>query len=262
MNKAARINIDDVFHVHTFRCGHAEMIPDEAYIEKAVEMGAKGIWFTDHAPFPGNPFGARMAYEELDEYLDSLHALKKKYLGRIAVHVGLEIEYFPSFDRKGYYAQLKKDPRVEVMLLGQHMAETEPGRYSFSLPSFVLSQQEYQLLGKAVRQGIRTGYFDAAAHPDRIFRRKRCWDAGMEETAGEIIRAAAECELPLEMNLCSYEYRYYCRPQFWQMVQPGSPVITGLDAHSLYELEERYRRQLQWGSNDQILRHLQGERNE
>ena len=53
MNKTA-------FHVHTYRCGHAENISDETYVKKAIELGVKSIWFTDHAPFPDNPFGARM----------------------------------------------------------------------------------------------------------------------------------------------------------------------------------------------------------
>ena len=42
----------DIFHVHTFRCGHAENVSDEEYIKKAISLGASGIWFTDHAPFP------------------------------------------------------------------------------------------------------------------------------------------------------------------------------------------------------------------
>ena len=45
MNKTA-------FHVHTYRCGHAENISDETYVKKAIELGVKSIWFTDHAPFP------------------------------------------------------------------------------------------------------------------------------------------------------------------------------------------------------------------
>ena len=56
------ISDKDCFHVHTYRCGHAEDIPDEAYIKAAMSIGAKGIWFTDHAPFPGNPFKNRMKY--------------------------------------------------------------------------------------------------------------------------------------------------------------------------------------------------------
>ena len=29
----------NIFHVHTFRCGHAENVPDKAYVEVALELG-------------------------------------------------------------------------------------------------------------------------------------------------------------------------------------------------------------------------------
>ena len=63
------ISDQELFHVHTFRCRHAEEIPDRAYVEKALELGAKGIWFTDHCPFPGDLFKRehRMLYKELPE---------------------------------------------------------------------------------------------------------------------------------------------------------------------------------------------------
>ena len=62
----------NLFHVHTFRCGHAENVPDTAYIERAIELGASDIWFSDHAPFPGDPFRNRMKFDDLHEYLDTL----------------------------------------------------------------------------------------------------------------------------------------------------------------------------------------------
>lgn len=45
-----------VFHVHTYRCGHASKDMDEMYVKRVLSMGADSITFTDHAPFPGDPF--------------------------------------------------------------------------------------------------------------------------------------------------------------------------------------------------------------
>lgn len=81
-----------LFHIHTFRCGHAEKIPDEGYVLHALELGATDLWFSDHAPFPGDPFRSRMPYAQLDEYVASLQALQKKYEGRLRIHIGLEAE--------------------------------------------------------------------------------------------------------------------------------------------------------------------------
>lgn len=54
----------ELFHVHTYRCKHAGDEREIEYVKRAIELGASGITFTDHAPFPGNPFGHRMQMEE------------------------------------------------------------------------------------------------------------------------------------------------------------------------------------------------------
>ncbi len=78
----------EIFHVHTKRCQHAGDHPDEAYIEKAIELGASRIVFTDHAPFPGNPFRNRMDMEQLPEYIETMHRNKKTYQDRIEILCG------------------------------------------------------------------------------------------------------------------------------------------------------------------------------
>ena len=225
----------DCFHVHTYRCGHAENIPDEKYIEAALDIGATGIWFTDHAPFPGDPFKNRMRYSELDEYLSSLSRLREKYEGQISVHTGLEIEYFPSFDNVGYYEQLYADPRIDILLLGQHMAETGDG-YTFSWNIERLNREEYIALGHAEIQGIESGYFDAVAHPDRIFRRQKKWSEGMQIIADRIIHSAGDNNTLLEQNESSKKEKHHYWPEFWVKVK-AAQIIHGLDAHSLKEIK-------------------------
>ncbi len=82
----------EVFHIHTYRCGHAEEVDDSTYVEKAKEIGAPRIVFTDHAPFPGEPFGNRMGNAQVPEYIDSMRHLKEVYQDRIVVLCGLEVE--------------------------------------------------------------------------------------------------------------------------------------------------------------------------
>lgn len=53
MSKMNLSTIDDTFHIHTLRCGHASLDPAEEYVKAALEFGCKSITFTDHAPFPG-----------------------------------------------------------------------------------------------------------------------------------------------------------------------------------------------------------------
>lgn len=231
----------NIFHVHTYRCGHAENVTDEAYVKKAIKLGAGDIWFTDHAPFPNNPFGSRMDYDALEEYLGTFSLLKQHY-HEINIHIGLETEYFPHFDAMGYYKRLRSLPELEMLLLGQHMAQVsdDPPAYSFSESTDFLNENEYKLLGKAIVQGVESGYFDVIAHPDRIFRRCSAWDTDMETVSNEIIQAAIKADIPLELNLSSVESPKNYKRQFWQLVPDNARRIVGFDAHSLHEMESRY----------------------
>jgi len=67
---------ESVFHVHTYRCGHASDELEPEYIVRAIELGAREIVFTDHAPFPGDPFWNRMSIDELQDYLTYTKELK------------------------------------------------------------------------------------------------------------------------------------------------------------------------------------------
>lgn len=231
----------NIFHVHTYRCGHAENIPDEVYVKNAIELGASDIWFTDHAPFPSDPFGSRMYYDELEEYIGVLSLLKQQY-HEINIHIGLETEYFPHFDAMGYYKHLRSLPELEVLLLGQHMAQVsdDPPAYSFSEGIDFLNENEYKLLGRAIVQGAESGYFDVIAHPDRIFHRCSVWDTDMETVSNEIIQAAIKADIPLEMNLSSVENPKNYKQQFWRICPDKVKRVVGFDVHTLNDMKLRY----------------------
>lgn len=220
-----------VFHVHTKRCGHASDEPDEFYIKRAVEMGAESITFTDHAPFPKDPFTGRMKYSQLEEYIASLKQLKEKYNGIIDVHIGLEIEYIPSY--WSYYEKLRANKDLEILLLGQHHYELSRGVYSFNTTS---PDNEYVGICKAINEGISTGLFDAVAHPDRAFRMERNWDKGMAAFSNKIIDNAMKHNVKLEKNYSSMKKEGLYWKDFWRMLTDESNVIYGCDAHSVDSL--------------------------
>lgn len=230
-----------MFHVHTYRCGHAENVPDEDYVKRAIELGASQLWFTDHGPFPapGDRLAMiRMKYSQLEEYIESIERLREAYKGEISLHCGLELEYLPTFDEMGYYKKLQEDPRLEILLLGQHFAEEKenPGNYSFQWSKERLRREEYKALADAICQGIRSGYFGAVAHPDRIYRFCREWTVKMQETAEKILRTAAECNVPVEKNVSSTKVPGQFWKKFWQLDLPKR-CIVGLDAHKTADLK-------------------------
>lgn len=232
------IDKTELFHVHTFRCRHAEEIPDEAYVKKAIALGASGILFSDHTPFPGNPFANRMEIDQLPEYLHTIQTLKEKYAETIDVRVGLEIEYLPSFH--GFYEELRENPLVDFMMIGQHMFEDRPGKYSFDLTSSEKNEREYIGCMEAMIQGIESGLFDVVAHPDRCFKRRKEWTDDMTTLSRNLIGVAISEGMRLEKNLESMKRKKNYREEFWNLVPVTADIVIGTDAHSIDELVEKW----------------------
>jgi len=226
------MNRKQIFHVHTYRCGHAENIPEEEYIKKAISLKATDIYFTDHAPFPGDIFMGRMKLSELYQYIDNLTLLKNKYKKIISIHIGLEIEYFPDFI--DYYKKLKN--QVEFLILGQHMYKINE-IYSFMLPEEQLKKEEALGLCLAMIEGIETGLFTVCAHPDRMFRRQTYWNNEMSMLSKKIINLAYKHQVILEKNISSMLTPNCYWPQFWNLVPEHVDTIIGIDAHKLSDLD-------------------------
>ena len=227
----------ELFHIHTFRCGHAEQVSDEDYIRKAIDMQAKRIVFTDHAPFPNNPFGNRMTYEELDEYIASLHNLKEKYSKIIEVQIGLEIEYLPSYSE--YYQELHNRRELDLLMLGQHFYEMRDGTWSFSYKR--LPEHDVEGCVRAIIEGIQTGVFSVVAHPDRSFRIMEHWNTKCDKLSKEIISTARQYEVLLEQNFSSQLRKNCYRKEFWNLVPTENKVIQGIDAHCISVIEKYVR---------------------
>lgn len=220
-----------VFHVHTYRCGHAGDESDEDYVKKAIELGAESIIFTDHAPFPGDVFTNRMKENELAEYIGSLKSLRGKYQYKLDIQIGLEVEYMPSYEK--YYERLKDNKDIDILILGQHHYELEDGRYSFQCRDL---KNEYVGLFDAMIEGVKTGYFEVVAHPDRAFRREKEWTKEMAGCSEMLINEAVKEGIALEKNYSSMDCENMYWQQFWEMVPGKAEVVYGSDAHCTDEL--------------------------
>jgi histidinol-phosphatase (PHP family) len=218
-----------VFHVHTYRCTHADDIADEEYVRKAIEIGSRAIYFSDHAPFPGDPFFQRMKYRELDEYIAALSELREKYQNKIDIQIGLEAEYLSSYDL--YYQELKE--KLDFLLLGQHIYEVSPGVYHFNCA--VTPKQKAVGILENIEAGLSKGFFDYLAHPDRFCDAYDQWNEEYQEHFDNIKRICREKHIPIEYNLSSAE-NSECSRQFWREIG-NNEVIIGCDAHCLWDIE-------------------------
>jgi len=234
MNKYLGVRVE-IYHIHTARCKHAAGT-DEEYIEAAIKLGADRIVFTDHAPFPGNPFGNRMDFSELEEYIDTFNRLKDKYKDVIEIRIGLEVEYLPRF--MYYYKQLTMMDGMDDLIIGQHFYQKDDG-YSFRSKGKSISYEDYierlKGLTDAMIEGMETGLFVRLAHPDRMFRHSIKFDDKQRELSIKLIDAAMRLHIPMEINASSIVHgRYF--PEFWKLVPEEAETYVGLDAHSPEEV--------------------------
>lgn len=217
-------------HTHTPRCRHA-VGAEREYIEAAIAAGIETLGFSDHAPmiFHDKDYYSymRMYPEETQHYFDTLTALREEYKDRIRIHIGFEVEYYPSlFD--DFLAYIRRFP-VEYLLLGQHFVFDEQGS-----PYVARATDRTDIFDAYVQQccdGMERGVFTYLAHPDMVnyIGDRDHYEAQMRR----ICRKAFETDTPLELNVLGMaDRRSYPVERFWQIAaEIGNVAVLGFDAH-------------------------------
>ncbi len=230
------------FHTHTYRCLHAYGTEND-YVDAAVESGLDVLGFSDHGPFPDKDYGLRMKYEELDNYIDEINKLKNKYIDRIRIYSGLEIEFHPKYFE--YYNELLSEHMLDYLALGEHTYTTASGEMKNIF--FAEKTSDYVDYAESIAQACSTGLFAFAAHPDIMFINTLDWDKNCDKACGIILCAAEKYNIPLEFNANGVRrgkrnypdgVRYpYPHERFWKQLSGSSQrVIVGSDAHTPEQL--------------------------
>ena len=230
------------YHSHTSRCGHAHGT-DEGYVKAAIEAGFKTIGFSDHVILPGvlQPY-MRARYALLEDYIDSVNYLKKKYKKIIDVKLGFECEYLQEpFD--SYYRELLEKRGFDYLILGQHcFFDHDYGEMKWysDIPSKIDRLHHYE---KDIIDGMESGLFAYVAHPDLYVLFNDGWDDNCVEIAHHICQAAERLHIPLELNmgrtrgkdrrlLWRLDNNIYPYPTFWEIAKGYDiEVVIGVDAH-------------------------------
>lgn len=231
------------YHTHTVRCGHGEG-SDEQMIRAAIAAGFQELGFSEHIPYPciDKP-GERMLNKDVDEYFETLHALKEKYANRIQIKIGLEIEYFE--DQLEYLQAMRK--RCDYMILGQHCEVVDGGGYDY-----LSDDQAVAIYAKQVVDCMHSGLISLVAHPDYFMLGRRDFSKACEEAAHLICANAVACDIPLEINLNGMRYGKllyqegdaypYPYRAFWEIAASYPiKVMYGFDAHKPVTLLEQRR---------------------
>ncbi|HIU16381.1 MAG TPA: histidinol-phosphatase [Candidatus Ventricola intestinavium] len=229
------------YHTHTARCGHAEGT-DEEYVLAALSQGFDELGFSDHVPWPyasgyAHPH-VRMHLSQMEDYLQSIRALKEKYKDRIRILIGFECEYFP--DYMGWLADMAAQKELDYLILGNHYENSdETGMYFGS----ARTPGELRRYVESTVRGMETGLFAYLAHPDLFMRSYPRFDENCRAAARDLCQACREKNLPMEYNTHDRFISYFTRrksyphPAFFEIArEEGVRVIIGLDAHEPGEL--------------------------
>ena len=227
------------YHTHTYRCRHAGQWQDAEYAAAALAGGYQVLGFSDHTPWPyhsGYVSGdERIPMDALEDYFDSITALRRQYRGRLTMYVGLECEYFP--DYMDWLRELHA--RTDYLILGNHFYRTDEfGAPYFGVTTTAADIRRYLDMTLA---GMQTGLYRYLAHPELPMACYPAFDEVCLDLSRQICRAAKALGLPLEYNLMGMAKRargYYTdtvgypAPEFWRIAaEEGCTAIIGVDAH-------------------------------
>lgn len=234
------------YHTHTCYCRHAKGTAAD-YVAEAIKNQLEILGFSDHLPFPGNPYGYRMEYEELPLYKADLLALREEYRGRMKIIYGFEGEYVRG--QEPYYEELYRTEMCQYMLLGQHWFTDEDGRFwqTGNLPS----TEMYPLYMKTILEGMKTGFFQAIAHPDLVFMNRFAWDEECERACDLLLEGCTKEGYVLEYNANGYrrgigdfddgQRLQYPHPKLWEKVSKTNiPVLIGSDCHNPVQMYDDF----------------------
>lgn len=227
-------------HTHTKLCGHGKGMPVD-YLRSAEEGGAiRVLGFSEHVPLSELCYPQeRLSFEDLPLYIKSVRELKSD---RIRVLLGMECDWerkFASYYRNEVLGEWGCDYIIgSVHYLpdsdGTMKYVGKPGnRGLFSLSSYVSLYTDM----------LSSGLFLYGCHPDLFFSVFPEWNEETKATSKDIIAAAKDNGMPLEINGNGFRKKKMVLPdgserflypvrEFWEMARDeGIKIVTASDAH-------------------------------
>lgn len=250
------IDMNTNIHTHTYRCRHA-VGEDREYVISAIKNGIKILGFSDHAPFvfpDGYESGFRIPSNMTNDYTNSVISLKREFRSDIKIHLGFEMEYYPSHFKN----MLEGVNRLgaEYLILGQHFINNE---HPLGTPTSRSTDDPILLQNyvNGLSEGMASGVYTYVAHPDMI--KFQGSDDIYLENMRKICVASKKYGIPLEINFLGLrDNRNYPNEKFWKLAgEEHVKVVFGTDAHSpdvfddrtalkrAYDIVEKYSLDLQ-----------------
>ena len=233
------------FHTHTGFCD-GRNTPEEM-VRKAISLGMKAIGFSGHSHTPFDP-GYCMDGVSEPKYRAEILRLKKAYEGQIAVHLGIEQDYYsapadPAYayiigsvhyvEKEGRYVSVDDTPQilqqaVETLYGGDWYALCED---YYRLDADVVKKTHCQIVGHfdLITKFNQKHHFFDEDHPR------------YRKAAGEALDSLLRQNVLLEINTGAISRGWKTSPYpadflLKQLGEHGARVILSSDAHRKEDL--------------------------
>ena len=246
------------YHTHSNYCDGKATLRE--MVESAVAQGFTELGFSGHCPLP---YENTFSITDYAGYCNEVRALKEEYKDRIAIHLGLEIDYIPGMLED--FTPLIEQGGLEYTIGSVHLIPPQGCVPKDGGDLWMIDGSRYQtydeglmrLFGGDIRRGVRAYFHNENAmlernrptivgHPDKIVMHNRDRyftedEPWYRDLALETIHLIRDLGLICEINTRGiYKGRhadYY--PAKWlieEMRQLRIPVIVSTDAHAPEDL--------------------------
>lgn len=224
------------FHTHTYLCKHADGTPLDYVNAAGAECSALG--FSDHCPYPDTSWSdCRMSLKEVSDYKKMVE--KARDAADFPVYFGFECEWLPKF--KNWYSDfLKEELKSDFLVLGSHWFPVN-GNLAYA-PELESKKLIFSYIDFTI-EAMRTGIYNFLAHPDLFLAYTENIDKDLISCSKALIDAAADLNLPIEINGYGLFKRKIVRngltetiypvTRFWEIAGDKKvKIICNSDAHT------------------------------
>lgn len=247
------------YHSHTHFCDGSDV--PELYVENAIRQNMVAYGYSCHAPVLFDTEWTIPA-NKLDDYLNKIKQIKKRYAGKIETYLGLEIDFIPNWT--GRNKHVLQSLELDYFIGSIHFVDSfndgtywnidhnkqlfEKGLNEVSDGSFRKASGRFYAL---TRQMIEEDKPDIVGHLDKIkmynngqlyFSEGESW---YKNEVLETIKSIKRVGVIVEVNTRGY-YRYKqldLYPSQWiieKLVKEDIPIMLNSDSHNPGEVTEGF----------------------
>lgn len=237
MIKKRRIDL----HNHTSRCNHAEGTID-AYIQRAIALGIDIYGFSEHAPMDFDP-KYRLAFDEIDAYVNDILTAKEKYKNEIDILLGYEVDWL-----EGHMEKKILNAEVDYLIGSVHFID----KWSFDNPEFIGGWKEKEIdeiwkaYFEATEAMAKSGKFDIVGHLDLIKVFKFMPKQDIRILAKNALHAIKKSNMVLELNAAGLRKPigeiYPSKPLLEEAYALDIPITFSSDAHAVEQVGFSYEK--------------------